>query len=97
MPRAEADLDAIFHYIRASKAPLAERWFIGLMDAIESLAHTPYRTPATPEDKSLRQLIYGNKPHYYRIIYSIDEAKRRVDVLHVRHHGRQAFKPDDLE
>jgi plasmid stabilization system protein ParE len=97
MPRAEADLDAIYLYIRASTAPLAERWFVGLIEAIESLANTPHRTAKTPEDKSLHQLIYGKKPHFYRIIYAIDESRKRVEVLHVRHHGRQAFQADDLD
>ena len=94
LPRAEADLEAIFLFIRASSAPLAERWFLGLLDAIESLNHLPHRNPAIHEDNRLRHLLYGKKPHMYRVIYLIDEERHRVEVLHVRHHGRAAFRED---
>ena len=97
MPRAEADLDDIFLFIRASVSPVAERWFVGLLDAIASLDHHPRRHPAAHEDKSLRHLLYGDRPHIYRVIYSIDEARQQVEVLHVRHHARAAFREDDLQ
>jgi len=97
MPRAEADLDDIFLFIRAPESPPAERWFIGLLDAIASLDHLPQRHPVAHEDPTLRHLLYGNKPHIYRVIYSIDEARRRVEVLHIRHHARKPFRAEDLQ
>jgi toxin ParE1/3/4 len=93
MPRAERDLETIFGYIRGQNSPPARRWFNGLVESIESLAKHPQRHPAIPEDPGLRHLLYGNKPHIYRIIYSIDVAAQRVDIVHVRHHARDAFKP----
>jgi len=93
MPRAERDLEAIFLYIRGQNSPPARKWFNGLVESIESLAEYPQRHPAIPEDPGLRHLLYGNKPHIYRIIYSIDVAAQRVDIVHVRHHARDAFKP----
>jgi toxin ParE1/3/4 len=72
LPRAERDMEAIFEYIRGLTSPPAAKWFIGLVDAIEGLAQHPHRHPVTPEDPSLRHLLYGTKPHIYRIIYSID-------------------------
>jgi len=50
-----------------------------------------------PEDRDLRQLLYGNKPHIYRVIYRILENQKHVDVLHIRHGARQNFKPADLK
>jgi toxin ParE1/3/4 len=97
MPRAEADLDEIFLFIRATVSPPAERWFVGLLDAIASLDHHPQRHPVAHEDNALRHLLYGNKPHIYRVIFFIDEAGQRVEVLHVRHHARRAFQPEDLQ
>ena len=91
MPRAERDLDAIFLYINAASSPAAEEWFRGMVDAIASLANHPSRNPKTRESPGLRQLLYGNKPHIYRIIYSIDAQRQRVDILHVRHHAQDAF------
>ena len=90
-------MDDIFLFIRAHKSPPAERWFLGLLDAIASLDRLPQRHPVTHEDRTLRHLLYGNKPHIYRVIYFIDEARHRVDVLHVRHHARSAFRDDDLQ
>jgi toxin ParE1/3/4 len=74
LPRAERDMEAIFEYIRGLTSPPAAKWFIGLVDAIEGLAEHPQRHPATPENPNLRHLLYGNKPHVYRIIYSVDIA-----------------------
>ena len=46
----------------------------------------------TPEDRHLRHLLYGSKPHIYRVIYRILEKQKQVDVLHIRHAARQEFK-----
>jgi toxin ParE1/3/4 len=92
-PRAERDMEAIFLYIRGLTSPLATKWFNGLVESIEGLAEHPQRHPATPEDPGLRHLLHGNKPHIYRIIYSVDTASRQVNILHVRHHARESFNP----
>jgi mRNA-degrading endonuclease RelE of RelBE toxin-antitoxin system len=44
-----------------------------------------------PEDASLRQIQYGNKPNFYRIIYAVEEAGQIVRVLHIRHGARQSI------
>ena len=92
MPRAERDLESIFTYIRAESSPAAEAWFNGLAESIGSLSEHPLRNPKTPEARDLRHLLYGTKPHVYRIIYSIDKPGQRVNILHVRHHSRDAFQ-----
>ncbi|HTD95628.1 MAG TPA: hypothetical protein VK627_01815 [Edaphobacter sp.] len=61
--------------------------------SIESLSEHSQRHPTTPEDQSLRHILYGNKPHLDRILYSIDLHARPVNVIHIRHHARDAFKP----
>ena len=96
MPRAELDLEAIYLYIRAASSPSAERWFSRLVLAIESLANHPQRSPVTAEDPNLRHLLFGNKPHVYRIIYSVIPASQRVDILHVRHGARKPFPSSDV-
>lgn len=92
MPRAEHDLEAIFLYIRGENSPLARDWFNRLVQSIESLSEHPQRHPSIPEDRSLRHLLYGNKPHIYRIVYSIDLHARQVNVIHIRHHARKPFQ-----
>jgi plasmid stabilization system protein ParE len=86
-------MEAIFRYIQARNSPPAFKWFLGLKEAIETLAHYPLRNPVIPEDPTLRHLLYGRKPHIYRIIYSVDPSGHRVDIVHVRHHARDSYIP----
>ncbi|WP_433983478.1 type II toxin-antitoxin system RelE/ParE family toxin [Tunturiibacter empetritectus] len=97
MPRAERDLEAIFLYIQAESTPPADKWFRGLVEALESLAHHSQRNPIIAEDRTLRHLLYGNKPHIYRVIYSIDVSNAEVNVVHVRHRARNTFEPFDSD
>jgi plasmid stabilization system protein ParE len=96
MPRAERDLEAIYLYIRAENSIPANRWFQRLVQAIEGLAELPHHHPLTPEDRTLHHLLFGNKPHIYRVIFSIDDTSQRVEVLHVRHGARQKFVADEI-
>jgi hypothetical protein len=74
-------------------------WFIAMEEAIASLANFPERCPLAPETErsplapeterspfEVRQLLYGRRPHAYRILFTI-----RGDVVHVLHirHGRR--------
>jgi plasmid stabilization system protein ParE len=90
--RAHRDLAAIYEYIQAGSSVQAFRWFNRLEKAILSLEKHPRRGTVAREDSRLRQILYGNKPHVYRIIYSIRERSRVVSVLHIRHGARQDFQ-----
>jgi len=50
----------------------------------------PKRCPLAPENASvpfeMRQLLYGRKPHFYRILFTIEDEV--VYVLRIRH-GRR--------
>jgi mRNA-degrading endonuclease RelE of RelBE toxin-antitoxin system len=41
----------------------------------------------------LRQLRFGKRRDVYRILYSIDEERQIVTVLHIRHSAQAALKP----
>jgi len=60
--------------------------------AILDLEDLPFRCPVTPESDRFRPLLYGTKPHIYRVIYAVEEKKKRVEILHVRHGARRALK-----
>jgi toxin ParE1/3/4 len=90
--RAQRDLAAIYEFIRAGSSIPAFHWFNGLEDAILSLEHHPERGTITRENSRLRQLLYGNKPRLYRIIYSVQKQSGRVSVLHLRHGTRRDFR-----
>jgi toxin ParE1/3/4 len=87
--RAERDLAAIYEYIHAESSEHAFEWFNGLEAAIFSLSNQPERGTPTRENPDLRQLLYGNKPHVYRVIYRIEKPRGTVLVVHIRHGARE--------
>ena len=97
MPRAQRDLSDIYDWICAESSGPALIWYHRLKNAIRSLESTPNRCPVTPEDRHLRHLLFGAKPHVYRVIYRIVEERKQVDVLHIRHAARQEFKACSLK
>ncbi len=90
--RARRDLSALYDWLGASSSDASFNWYQGLNDAIRTLKDKPNRCPPTPEDPNLRHLLYGSKPHIYRVIYRVLERQMRVHVLHIRHGARQEFK-----
>jgi len=96
MPRAERDLADIYQRIEASTSDASLTWYRGLRDALRALRNSPNRCPVTPEDRELRHLLYGDKPHIYRAIYRVLEKQKQVHVLHIRHGARQEFKTSQL-
>ncbi len=96
MPRAERDLEGIYAAVDAGQSDAAFRWFTGLERAVFTLEETPARCPTTPESRKLRHLLYGDKPHVYRVIYRIAERRKEVEILHIRHGAMDKFKPKDL-
>ena len=53
--------------------------------------HLGEQSRAVPHDaleQNLRHLLYGRKPHVYRVIYRIVERSGEVQILHIRHGAR---------
>ena len=95
--RAERDLAALYLEINAEESEHASQWYFKLRAAILGLGEMPSRHPITRESKRLRHLLFGQKPHVYRVIFRIRKGLREVEVLHVRHGRRRDFKTRDLE
>jgi plasmid stabilization system protein ParE len=92
---AEQDADEILGWLLSEHAgDTGIRWFVALQEAIESLAKFPARCPLAPENTvfpfEVRHLLYGRKPHVYRILFTIKE--QTVYVLHIRHGRRQPLR-----
>ena len=90
--RAERDLALLFDSINGGDSKAASEWYVGLKEAILSLEEQPNRCPIAPENARFRHLLYGHKPHIYRVIYRVTEKPKQVDVLHVRHGARRRLK-----
>ena len=90
--QAKRDLDDILERLLSQAAgETGLRWFQGLHQAIATLADSPQRCALAPENAvfpfEVRHLLYGRKPHVYRIIFTIED--NTVSVLHIRHERRE--------
>jgi plasmid stabilization system protein ParE len=94
--RAERNLADLYGKVDAANSDAASRWYEGLRDAILSLEAHPNRCALTSEKAELRHLLYGSKPHVYRVIFRVAEKQKRVEVLHIRHGARREIKASDL-
>lgn len=94
--RAERDFADLYETIHAEDSKAALKWFRGLERAILTLEKLPNRCPVTPENLQLRHLLYGRKPHVYRVIYRVLSDEKRVEILHIRHGARRGFKAIDF-
>jgi plasmid stabilization system protein ParE len=89
--QAKHDIASVYAWLQTQDAGEAgTRWFVSLREAINSLGALPGRCRVAPESGEspveIRQLLYGRRPHVYRILFAIDDQV--VHVLHVRH-GRR--------
>ena len=89
--RAQRDLALLYDEIHIEQSGAARKWYRGLKNAILSLERLPNRCPITPESSEFRHLLYGKKPHVYRVIYRVLEKQQHVEVLHIRHGARRKF------
>jgi toxin ParE1/3/4 len=85
MDRALRDQAYLYSWVDADNSEAAAQWYNGLEDAIYSLENQPNRCPYIPESNRYRHLLYGHKPHIYRVIYRVLEKQKQVEVLHIRH------------
>ena len=98
--RAARDLELIYLEKDAAESQAAARWYNRLEEVVSALGRYPYRCPAAPESRKMKRklwhLLYGKKPHVYRVIYEIDEQQQTVWVLTIRHAARRKAKASDL-
>ena len=95
--RAQRDFAILFETIHADESDAAGKWYRGLKQAILRLEDSPNGCPHTPESPKLRHLLYGRKPHVYRVIFRVIEKEKRVEVLHIRHGARRPVRRADLK
>lgn len=95
-PSGKADIFETNAWLLENYPNIADRWLWETSTAVASLAKLPERCAVSPEsaafDVEVRQLLYGKKPHVYRILFSIQETK--VFVLRVRHTRQKSLLED---
>jgi toxin ParE1/3/4 len=81
-PTALAQLDATFDYIATHNGLAAHRVVAYIKHSIDRLADFPYSARPS-EAPDIRELSIVRYP--YIVFYSVDEDKREVLILRVRH------------
>src|SRR4051812_31755525 len=75
-PRAQADIEAAYQWLAERSPASANRWYNGLVAAIDSLQEHPERCPLAPEadafDREIRQLLYGKRRNIYRVLFVVE-------------------------
>jgi toxin ParE1/3/4 len=94
--RAGRDLADLFQEINAEHSDAALKWYWGLKEAVLSLQEHPNRCPMARKKGELRHLLYGRRPHVYRVIFRVVEKQKWVEVLHIRYGARRKLKESDL-
>lgn len=96
---AVADLDAA--YLRAARnAPqTAARWLERFHSTLQTLGTHPERCPPARENGKvaveLRELLFGRKPHVFRIFFTIDRDV--VRILRIRRAQRRFLTQQKLD
>ncbi|GAA6616200.1 type II toxin-antitoxin system RelE/ParE family toxin [Scytonema sp. NUACC26] len=95
---AEAEADAAFLSMsQVTSLKYANRWYAGLLKAIECLSEMPKRYSLARENKyfskEIRQLLYGKGRNSYRVLFTIVEGEEvsTVRILHIRHSAKQTI------
>src|SRR5829696_5560049 len=83
---AQADAAELYERITEAAPIHGATWYKRLITAIESLQQSPRRCPFAPENGrvsiEVRQLLFGPKPHVYRVLFTIDAEM--VFILRIR-------------
>jgi plasmid stabilization system protein ParE len=78
---AQSEIGATYEYLQENVPEFADRWLIGVYDAIATLSELPHRCARAVESdgtrSEARQLLY----RFSRILYEVRD--RTVFVLHV--------------
>lgn len=87
--RAADDLEAVFDFVSEDSPQSAVRLVERLLAAIDSLQLLPHRYNVSKGSAALGERIRSMPVRPYLVRYSIDEARRVITILSVRHGARQ--------
>src|SRR6266487_941611 len=95
--RALRDIDEAYDWIVRASTRRAGRWYVGLLNRIETLREHPRRCTLAPENETfeeeIRQLLYGRRGGVYRVLFTVEED--RIVILSVRHGALPWLEPGD--
>jgi plasmid stabilization system protein ParE len=97
---AKTDADHLWNWVVSQAPRKGPAWFERLIDALYSLETLPQRCPKAREadtaKRPIRCLLFGKRHGVYRILYEIDEKRRTVWILHIRHGALKDLPSSEL-
>ena len=97
---ASADAYAIYDHVAAAAPVRGPQWFDELMECLHTLDHLPMRCSLAREagiaGRPIRCLLLGKRRNVYRVLYEVDEKRKTVWVLHIRHGARKDLEMDEI-
>ncbi|MCI0335821.1 MAG: type II toxin-antitoxin system RelE/ParE family toxin [Planctomycetes bacterium] len=95
--RAEREYQLAYEWYADRSPEAAEKWFMGMQAALDSLKRNPERCPLADENTSfpieLRQLNFGSgRRKTHRIIFAIRPST--IVVYAIRHVAQEAWRPE---
>ncbi len=98
--RAKSDAQGVYQWAIDAAPERGRIWFEELIESLASLNRFPLRCPIAREaekiGRPIRCLLFGERRNVYRILYEVDEARKTVRVLHIRHGARNDAKPEEF-
>ena len=91
--RSLNDLGEILGHIAAEDAEAASRFGASLLDHVDLLSRFPRLGGVIRKRSRVRKLLHSPLLVYYRL----DEDKRLIEVLHVRHGARKQASNAELD
>jgi plasmid stabilization system protein ParE len=95
---AKAEADAAFvSFARFTTPERAQVWYQSLIKAISSLKVMPRRCALARENaffsQEIRQLLYGQGQHTYRIVFTIleDQTQPTVRIINIRNAAQRTL------
>ena len=96
---AKADAELIFNWVVGQAPVRGPEWFEELIESLYSLEKQPRRCPIAREareaKREIRCMQFGRRHGVYRVLYEIDEKRRIVWILHIRHGAQRDLGLDD--
>jgi toxin ParE1/3/4 len=89
-PRALADREAIFQYLRERSPQGATKVIAAIRATATQIAENPYSGPPT-ENPGIRVKLVGRYP--YKLFYRI--RNNTVELIHIRHTSRRPWDTMD--
>lgn len=96
---AKVDVRHLYDWVTERAPGSGPEWFEELIDRLYSLERFPNRCPLAREAKGIRRSIrclsFGKPRNVYRILFEVEQPRKTVWILHIRHSSLRDLRPEN--